>query len=96
MYGTQAAELITYSGILFENDVKMYGTQAWNVREGVSMMFENDVKMYGTQAVIWRSITIDGVWEWCKNVWYSSKEAAVIYQRIVWEWCKNVWYSSCY
>ena len=34
------------------------------------------------------------VWEWCKNVWYSS--AALLNSRsaAVWEWCKNVWYSS--
>ena len=40
------------------------------------------------------NIMTGGVWEWCKNVWYSNlyNFDAVLWQ--VWEWCKNVWYSN--
>ena len=34
------------------------------------------------------------VWEWCKNVWYSSDSLIDNGDFFVWEWCKNVWCSS--
>ena len=34
------------------------------------------------------------VWEWCKNVWYTSNPEFNIFIKFVWEWCKNVWYTS--
>ena len=50
----------------------MYGTQADYFNVSVDYLFENDVKMYGTQARRKRMRLGRCVWEWCKNVWYTS------------------------
>ena len=42
---------ISFSNLMFENDVEMYGAQTYNGGITHSSVFENDVEMYGAQTV---------------------------------------------
>ena len=94
MYGTQTDWTGANRCFMFENDVKMYGTQTIPLRFKSDSLFENDVKMYGTQTKLDILDYRNGVWEWCKNVWYSNLHWPFWPSQAVWEWCKNVWYSN--